>query len=56
MEESTTYQLIIKLGRHKFGEPDATTKSALETIKDQAQLDVLCLRLLVATTWQEFLS
>ena len=73
MEDSTTYQLIIRrgeergvskgmcqlllnVGRRKFGEPDAATKSALETITDQGRLDELGGRLLVATTWQELLS
>jgi uncharacterized protein DUF4351 len=70
MEESTTYQLIVKrgriqearalllrLGRSKFGTPaDAATTAALERITDLEHLETLGERLLHVSTWQDFLS
>jgi hypothetical protein len=70
MEESTTYQLIVKrgriqearafllrMGRSKFGGPaDAVTTAALEQITDLERLETLGERLLHVSNWQELLA
>jgi predicted transposase YdaD len=70
MEESTTYQLIVKrgriqeartlllrLGRTKFGVPaDASMTAALERITDLEHLETLGERLLHVSSWQDLLS
>jgi predicted transposase YdaD len=69
MEESSGYQLIMKRGerkaligtllrqgRKKFGEPDATTLAAVERLTDVDRLQNLTDRILEAATWQELLS
>jgi hypothetical protein len=69
MEESSTYQLIkakgrveearelvLRLGRLKFGEPDAASLLAVEGITDLKRLEALGERLLVVSSWQELLA
>lgn len=70
MEESTTYQLIVKRGRiqearafllrqgrSKFGVPaDAAVTAALERITDLEHLETLGERLLHVSNWQELLA
>ena len=69
MEESSGYQLIMKRGerqslirmllrqgRKKFGEPDATTLAAVERLTDVDRLESLTDRILDVATWQELLS
>src|SRR5438876_579558 len=68
MEQSTTYQAIVRRGRAegarrmlhlqgetKFGPPDAATQAAIESIDDLKQLEELCVRLMSAGSWQELL-
>jgi predicted transposase YdaD len=68
MEQSVTYQAIVRRGREeegrrllllqgtaKFGPPDAAVQAALESISDLAQLEKLAVRLVNAATWQELL-
>jgi predicted transposase YdaD len=81
MEESTTYQAIIRrgkaegiaegrvegklegarevvlrLGRRRFGEPDAATQTALASLHDIERLEQLAERLLEVESWQELLK
>jgi hypothetical protein len=69
MEESSTYQLImergerkaligtlLRLGRKKYGEPDAATVAFIERLTDVDRIQNLTDRVLEAATWQELLS
>jgi hypothetical protein len=69
MEESTTYQAIVRKGRveearrllllqgeSKFGAADETTRAAIESIDDVGRLEDLGMRLISAGSWQELLS
>ena len=69
MEESTTYQLIMRrgetrmlretileLGRRKFSEPSAEQVQVLEQLTDRERLRELTYRILDATTWEELLA
>ena len=69
MEESTTYQYIISqgrireakqilliLGRIRFGPPDAQVSAAIEAIDDIERLENLNARLLTVSSWQELLA
>jgi hypothetical protein len=66
MEESTTYQGIVRRGRAeearrmlllqgeaKFGPPDAAARAALERISDVAQLEELGVHLVKVGSWPE---
>ena len=68
MEESTTYQAIVRRGRAeearrmlllqgetKFGPPDAGARAVLESIGDLAQLEELGVRLMTVASWQQLL-
>lgn len=68
MWESDTYQAIIeegrveagqhivlRLGRKRFGEPDAVTEAALKAITDPDRLEQLSERLLDVASWQDLL-
>ncbi len=69
MRDSDTYMMILEegeeirakndilnLGRKRFGVPDMTTTTRLESIADLAQLDRIFDRLLDVTNWQELLD
>lgn len=69
MEQSTTYQAIIRrgraeearrvlflLGESKFGPPDPAARAALEATTDLAQLEALAVRLMTADSWQKLLA
>jgi hypothetical protein len=69
MEESTTYQAIVRRGRAeearrmlllmgetKFGPADGPTREAVEIIDDIQQLEQLGVRLLAADSWQDLLA
>jgi hypothetical protein len=69
MEQSTTYQAIVRrgraeqarrmlllLGEAKFGPPDEVTRAALEQISDLARLEALAVRLVNAASWPELLG
>jgi hypothetical protein len=68
MEESTTYQAIVRRGRAeearrllllmgetKFGAPDDNVRAALDSITDVAQLEEVGVRLMSVDSWQELL-
>lgn len=69
MEESTTYQAIVRRGRAegtrrtlllmgetKFGPPEAAARAAIESLVDLAQLEELAIRLVNANSWEELLA
>jgi hypothetical protein len=69
MEESTTYQAIVRKGRlaearhmllrlggKRFGPADEATTAALNAIEDVQRLEELCERILEVSSWQELLS
>ncbi len=47
--------VILRLGTRRFGEPDATTRAALET-EDLPRLEILVDRLLEVESWAELLA
>jgi hypothetical protein len=51
-----TRKLLLRMGRVRFGEPDATTQAALQAITDPEQLERLGERLLSVSTWQELMQ
>ncbi len=53
-EEARNWLLL--LGRKRFGEPDAATLNALDTITELARLEQLGGRLLEVETWSELLA
>lgn len=62
MEASSTYQLIIargerrillRLGRDRFGPPDAETLAHIETLDEPDDLEQLCARVHLVSSWQE---
>jgi hypothetical protein len=55
-EEIRAKKDILNLGRKRFGVPDMTTTTRLESITDLAQLDRIFDRLLDVTNWQELLD
>jgi hypothetical protein len=69
MEESTTYQAIVRkgrisearqfvlrLGRKRFGSPDDATEAALNAIEDVEKLEELGERILDVGSWEELLQ
>jgi hypothetical protein len=69
MEESTTYQwivrrgrlqeartIILQLGHDKFGPPDEAATAALERITDIGKLETLSRRVLTVNSWEELLT
>jgi hypothetical protein len=69
MEESTTYQailsrgevkearrILLRQGRKKLGEPDATTLAAIDGITSRHRLEELMDRVPNTNTWHELLA
>jgi hypothetical protein len=69
MQESDTYLAILDegqekrvrkdillLGEHKFGAPDESVKTRLDTVTDLDRLDRMFRRALKASNWQEVLD
>jgi hypothetical protein len=69
MEDSSAYLLIlekgeikgkvssiVRLGRKRFGPPDAATEAALKATKDLDRLDRLTDAVLTVTSWRELLA
>jgi hypothetical protein len=69
MEESVTYQAIVRkgrlsearqillhLGRKRFGPPDDATMATLNTLDDVQRLEALLERILDVGSWQELLQ
>ncbi|MGL4553659.1 MAG: hypothetical protein ACRC33_21055 [Gemmataceae bacterium] len=49
-------EVVVVLGRKRFGEPGADTVSALERIEDAARLTALAERVYEVSSWQELLA
>jgi predicted transposase YdaD len=49
-------RILLRLGKSRFGTPDAAVRGALEGITDLAQLEGLTDRLLRVTSWEELLA
>jgi hypothetical protein len=49
-------RFLLRLGRSKFGEPDAATLATLEGITDPERLEGLGVRLLHVNTWKDLLA
>lgn len=47
---------LIKVGAAKFGEPDASTREALQAIASPHRLDQLLDRALLVSSWAELLG
>ena len=69
LEESSTYQgllekgamrshkqILLRLGRKRFGAPDATTETAIQSIQDMDRLDRLIDAFQAVGSWQELLA
>jgi hypothetical protein len=54
VEES--HRLLLRLGRNRFGAPDAATEAALRALRDLDRLERLADAVLTAPSWQEFLA
>ena len=48
--------MLIEIASHRFGPPDAATRSALEAVTDPARPDAIRDRLLTATDWADLLA
>jgi Domain of unknown function (DUF4351) len=48
--------VLLRQGRAKFGEPDAATLAAIESLTDLGRIEQLGERLLQVNSWQELLS
>jgi hypothetical protein len=49
-------EVLLQLGRKRFGAPDADTEATLRAIKDYERLNRMSDRLLDVTTWQDLLA
>lgn len=50
------HRTLIRLGRKRFGEPDAETRQMLNALHDPERLETLIDRLLDVSTWDELLA
>jgi predicted transposase YdaD len=51
-----TREAVHRLGRIRFGEPAEATRAAIEAIDDLRRLELLTLRILKATSWDDLLD
>jgi hypothetical protein len=49
-------RLLLLLGTPRFGEPDAATRTRIESITDSETLERLAARLLSTSSWDELLA
>jgi hypothetical protein len=49
-------KFLLLFGKDRFGEPDRTTRAALEAINDPERLEQLGRRMLQVGSWQELLA
>ena len=50
------YDLLLDLGRLKFGEPETDQHATIQGIKDLDRLTEVSLRIISAASWDEFLA
>jgi hypothetical protein len=55
-EIKNSHRLLLRLGRQRFGNPDATTEAALTAITDLDRLERLADAILTAKSWSELLA
>ena len=48
--------LLLKIGRQKFGGPDAEALAAVESLSSLEEIDGLANRLMGASSWKELLN
>ena len=48
--------ILLMLGRSRFGKPPARALAALDALTDVQELEALTVRLLQATSWQDLLG
>jgi predicted transposase YdaD len=49
-------RVLLRVGRHKFGQPGPEVEAAVQAINDLDRLQRMCERLLDVSTWQDVLS
>ena len=49
-------RLLLKVGRQRFGEPDAETLASIESLSSLEEIDGLANQLMVASSWGELLN
>lgn len=54
-EANAARNLLLRLGAHRFGDPDASTRARIEALPDAARLSALAERLLDVESWDELL-
>jgi predicted transposase YdaD len=55
-EVTATRRHVLRAGRSKFGEPDASTQAAIEAIADRERLERLFNRIFEVASWKELLA
>ena len=55
-ERRGLYNLLLKLGNQKFGDPSENVSSELKQIKEASRLATLCERLNEVGSWQDLLA
>ena len=55
-EKRTLIRTILEQGRLKFGEPETDQESSIQQTEDLTRLRELSRRIIMATTWEEFLA
>jgi hypothetical protein len=48
--------ILLRLGRIRFGEPTEATRAAIKAIDDLRRLQLLTLRIVKATSWDDLLD
>jgi len=48
-----THDILLRIGRMRFGLPDACTEKQIRATRDLARLEELLVRVLTATSWQD---
>ena len=49
-------KVVLRLGSARFGPPNETTRSAVESIAESERLEALFLRMLTCTSWEDVLE
>lgn len=55
-EIKASQRMLLRMGRNRFGPPDATTEAALRAIKSLDRLERMADAVLTANSWTEFLA
>jgi predicted transposase YdaD len=49
-------RMLLRLGRERFGQPNAAIKSKIEAIADVIRLEHLSIRIFKANSWEELIE